>query len=348
MAQIKHRTSNFEVLRILSMCGIIAVHYMNGEIGGGVQNAVFPNFSWFFMHLLSSFCVPMVNCFVLISGYFLIGRSNLSFRKATDLLIITAYYGLIAYVISLICGNNVFSWSELFFAVMPFFKGTRWFVETYIILILLSPFLNRTLRSLNRNSYRVLILIQLSIFSVWYSIGLSAPLLDDGYGIINFITLYMLGAYLRLYGKDMLLCRLQKWKLLILFVGLAFLTFSISYFTNPYGYAFITNILGAAVLFILFMKWNIGEIKIINKISSATFDVYFVHSDKNTSFLLIYELLGAKLVSDTPWMTFHILFVILIIWGLGFCAYQIRKNLFRISVDKILDKLKFVNKEYEV
>ena len=68
MKQEKSRTSNFEVLRIVSMCGIIAVHYMNSEIGGAIQNAVFPNFSWIFMHFLSSFCVPLVNCFVLISG----------------------------------------------------------------------------------------------------------------------------------------------------------------------------------------------------------------------------------------------------------------------------------------
>ena len=45
MKRAKQRDSNFEVLRILSMCGIIAVHYMNNEIGGAVQNAVFPNLS---------------------------------------------------------------------------------------------------------------------------------------------------------------------------------------------------------------------------------------------------------------------------------------------------------------
>ena len=348
MKQVKQRDSNFEVLRILSMCGIIAVHYINSEIGGAVQNAVFPNFSWLFSHFLSSFCVPLVNCFVLISGYFLINRRTFSLRKSIDFLIITAFYGIISYGISVITENNTFSLLELIYAIVPFLTGKRWFVETYIILILFSPFLNKALNALDRKSYKVLLTIQIMIFSVWYSLGFSAPLLDDGYGIINFITLYMLGGYLRLYGKNMNLYQKKSGKILLAFLGCSILTFLLSYFTNPYGYAFITNILGAAILFVFFMKWDIGEIQPVNKISNAAFDVYFVHSDKNTSLLLIYELLGAKFVVDTPWMAAHILFVVVVVWLIGFCACQIRKWIFGVTVDRWLDKAQFVNKELEI
>ena len=345
---MKHRKSNFEALRILSMCGIIIVHYMNSEIGGAVQNEVFPNFSWIFLHILSSFCVPLVNCFVLISGYFLIYKRTFSLRKSVDLLLITAFYGIIAYGISVAVGNNSFSWLELFYAIIPFLKGKRWFVETYIILILLAPFLNKMLCSMDRESYNVLLAIQILIFSVWYSVGFSAPLLDDGYGIINFISLYMIGGYLRIYGKNMKLYCQKQWKLLGGYFGTTVLTFLLSYLTNPYGYAFITNILGSTILFVFFMKWDIGEIQLVNKISEAVFDVYFVHSDKNTSLLLIYELLGAKVVADTPWMTVHVLFIVVSIWLIGFCAYRIRKGIFTIIVERFLEKWEFVNKELEI
>ena len=66
------RTSNFELLRIISMCGIIAIHYANSEIGGAAQNVVFPNFSWMYVHFVGAFCTPLVKCFVLMSGYLLI------------------------------------------------------------------------------------------------------------------------------------------------------------------------------------------------------------------------------------------------------------------------------------
>lgn len=76
--------------------------------------------------------------------------------------------------------------------------------------------------------------------------------------------------------------------------------------------------------------------------------MYFIHSYKNTSLLLIYELLGAKFVVDTPWMTVHVLYVIGAIWLIGLCAYQIRKGILSITIDRFLKKWKFVNKELEI
>lgn len=57
MVKEGQRESNFELLRILSMCGIIVAHYINSEIGGAVQEAVFPNFSWLYVHFISGFCM---------------------------------------------------------------------------------------------------------------------------------------------------------------------------------------------------------------------------------------------------------------------------------------------------
>ena len=96
------------------------------------------------------------------------------------------------------------------------------------------------------------------------------------------------------------------------------------------------------------MKWNIGEIKSVNAISSAALDVYFVHSDTNTSLLLIYELLGAKFFVDTPWILIHIIFVIGAIWILGFCTCQIRTRIFALSINKLIAKVNFINKKYEI
>ena len=348
MTNQKQRASNIELLRIISMCGIIAMHYMNPEIGGAVQNSTFPNFSWFYIHILSSLCVPLVNCFVLISGYFLVSRNIFSFNKIIKLLLITFFYGLIAYIISLLIGNNQFSFIKLLYAIIPFFNGSRWFVETYILLLLFSPFINKTLRSLNKKKYELLIIIQVMVFSVWYSLGLSAPLLDDGYGIINFITLYTIGGYIYFYGKEFSFYKLKSHMLLFAYLLTTLLTFIFSYFTNPFGYAFITNILASVFIFLAFVKYNMREIKIINEISKATFDVYFVHSDKNTSIMLIYNLLGAKYVMDSPWMLVHIILVIVAIWLLGLVTYYIRENIFSVTVNEWIDRFNFLKKEVEI
>lgn len=343
---MNERKSNLELLRILSMCGIIVMHYSG--MGGAVQDNIFPNFSWFFVHFLNGFCIPLVNCFVLISGYFLIERKVFSLKKPTELLIITAFYGGIAYIVYLITGDDIVSIGGVLKAIFPFIEGKRWFVETYIILILFAPFLNKLLCTLNRLHYGILLVIQLSIFSIWYSVGLSAPLLDDGYGIINFLTLYILGGYIRLYGTESKVLSVSKRKYAMLYCACAIVTFVLSYFINPYGYAFITNIIGAVSVFLLFLKWDIGGSRIINGISKATFDVYFVHSDARTSRLLFFELLGAKYVSDSPAMIPHMFLVIIVVWLLGFATYYIRRLIFNMTVAPWLNEIKFISHEEEI
>lgn len=339
----KERTSNFELLRIVSMCGIIAIHYLSGTLGGMAENAVFPEFSWFFSQFINSVACPLVNCFVLISGYFLIDKSKFGIRKVLDLVIISGFYGIVGYLIGVATNNAVWSMKGLFLSLFPFFDGRRWFVETYIILILLVPFINKTLRELDKNSFRILLFVQLSIFCVWYSFGLSSPVLDDGYGITNFITLYLLGAYFNLFGSESFFLKLSKGKLMAGYVFSSLLTFALSYFIYPFGYAFITIIISSICIFCFFAKLDIGCNKRINAVSSAAFDVYFVHSDINTSRLLIYELLRGKFFVGSVWMMPHLILVTTILYLLGMISSKIRKSLFSFTVKRLLDRSKIIN-----
>lgn len=343
---MKQRSSNLELLRIISMCGIIMMHYFG--MGGAVQEDLFPSFSWFLTHFLNSFAIPLVNCFVLITGYFLIKKNRFSLKKPFELLLITALYGIVSYIICVYAGNAQLSIRGGLEALFPYIIGKRWFVETYIILLLLAPFLGKLLRGLNRGQYHILLAIWLGVFCLWYSVGLSAPLLDDGYGIINFITLFMIGGYIRLYGADCKWLNKHKMTYLIAFIGCALMTFAFSYFINPYGYAFVTNIVGAVVMFVFALQIDLGTKKCINKISEATFDTYFVHSDFNTCYLLISQLLGAKYVTDTPKMIPHLLFVILVVWVIGFIAFKARKWVFSFTVERWLNKVSWISREIEV
>ena len=73
---------------------------------------------------------------------------------------------------------------RLFFALFPFFQCRRWFVETYIILLFFAPFISRLVQTLSKRNYQILLLAQLGFFSLWPTLGLSAPLLDGGYCLL--------------------------------------------------------------------------------------------------------------------------------------------------------------------
>lgn len=297
--------------------------------------------------MVESFAIPLVNCFVLITGYFMIDKNKFSLRKPIDCLVITILYGGISYLLTLCIGINSFSIMDGLEAIFPFIVGKRWFVETYIILILFAPFINKVLRLLTVTQYRILLVMQISIFCIWYSIGLSSPVLDDGYGIINFFTLYMIGGFIQ-RNKEEKVLNWKRGKYLGIYVMCAVVTFVLSYFINPYGYAFITNIIGASAIFMFFLKRDLSTNLLINTVSKATFDVYFVHSDFNTSYLLFYELLGAKYVVDTPGMILHLIAVIPAVYIVGCVSFKIRKQVFKISIDSWLDKVACINCEIEI
>ena len=122
----------------------------------------------------------------------------------------------------------------------------------------------------------------------------------------------------------------------------------LSYFTNPFGYAFITNIIGATAIFCFFFCIDIGSRRILNKISNSTFDVYFIHSDINTSNLLIGKLLKGYLFINSPVMIIHMIFTIIIIWILGFIACILRTKIFQVSIDHILDKILIINHVFDL
>lgn len=342
---MKQRKSNLELLRIVCMCGIIFLHYMGSA--GLIETAVFPDFSWFYRQTVYSFCVPAVNCFVLISGYFLVERNVFSLRKPVEYFILTVFYGSVGYIIGLLRGSAQPGIVEFLKEAIPFVVGNRWFVETYIMLLLISPFVGKMLRSLKREHYQILLIIQLSLFSVWYSIGLSAPVLDNGYGIINFLSLYMIGGYIRLHGSAHSWFAWRKRTYAAAYLGSALFTFVLSYFMNPFGYAFFTNIISAVAVFLLFLNWEIGTKAWINRISAATFDEFFVHSDRFIAGA-VRGMIGLHLVHGTPWMIPHMLLDLIVMWILGYFACILRRKLFGVTIDKLLARIKFVNYSAEI
>ena len=71
---VTKRQTNIELLRIISMLGIIVLHYNNSDMGGGFLYATGLNRA--ILMFLESIFICGVNLYVLISGYFLCERKE--------------------------------------------------------------------------------------------------------------------------------------------------------------------------------------------------------------------------------------------------------------------------------
>ena len=261
------RNSNLELLRILCMLFIVAHHF---GVHGQYVATEMPAFNQFIVTLLSAGGKLGVNIYVLISGYFLI-KSDFKPRRIISTLGLTFFYSITIYLALLIFVSDFsFSFSNLWQSIFVIFHDSYWFVTCYLVMILLSPFINKLINTLKEKEHLILIAILLLMQTSF--LGSRSYIVLSGSGW--FVTLYIISAYIRLYPKKMLENRLISGVSSIVFCTILGLWKSSTGMTN------IICLLASISLFCFFNKLKIKKSRAINLIASTTFGIYLIHDNQ--------------------------------------------------------------------
>ena len=94
-----------------------------------------------------------VDVFVLISGYFLITADSLKINKVIKMWIQIFTYSVLIYVLFVVLRLTPFSVKDLVKSALPITYDRWWFASGYFVLYLLSPFINKSIRSFDRTTY---------------------------------------------------------------------------------------------------------------------------------------------------------------------------------------------------
>lgn len=136
----KCRYINIEILRIISMFMIIVLHIL---VHGGVgEEVTFLSGNFILVWFLLACCYTSVNCFVLISGYFMV-KSNFKIKKIIKLWGQICFYSLSIFIIFLCFNENIMNLINYIKSIFPIITGSYWFATTYILLYIISPLLNK-------------------------------------------------------------------------------------------------------------------------------------------------------------------------------------------------------------
>lgn len=163
------RQSNIELLRIVAMLMIISYHYsIHGVVQtswGGVT-AYFNDGSLSHKVLvLLSFPGSSVGTYVffVITGYFSIYKDNISLKKVFYEM---SFYGILLFVLSLIVtvakvnlAEGFALWNGVKGVIAPISSNMWWFSTSYVLLILLAPYINLLFNRLNRKGSTILLII---------------------------------------------------------------------------------------------------------------------------------------------------------------------------------------------
>lgn len=335
------RKSNFELLRIAAIIMIIGLHYFNGSMGGALTNVNPGGVNYCFAYLFESLFIIGVNLFVLITGYFSLNKRTVDLGKLLKILVTAYFYGGFFYFLNLVFGYQVFNIKQFVLAINPFLSGGYWFIKYYVILNLLSPYINILIDQLNQKLMIKLIIILLILFSIWPSFLLQPPITNGGYGLMHFILVYILGAYIRKYG----ILHYKKYIYFLVYVicGVITFLFALLGWGSRWNYDFIFNIIGAIALFIFFSKLDIQSSK-VNYLSGFTFNVYLIHFSPFVVNFIYHNILKCENYYNSPWFMVHFLISIFIIYALSIgvdlvrrCFVSIFNYIFRkwIKQDKI-------------
>ena len=179
----KERESNFELCRLVCMFYIVFYHLIIHVPG------LYQEVSW--ARPLRTLMHIGVVVFVMISGYFGIRRSLRGFLKIA---LAVSFYNLFGILVAHFVYEQPFELISLLTVLLPVSNGGYWFITTYVILFLLSPYVNQVLDSLEKRNYWVY-LTTLAVL-VFYFGGIHQLEICDGRGILAFLLSYSIGHFI--------------------------------------------------------------------------------------------------------------------------------------------------------
>ena len=325
----KERNSNFELMRIISMLLIVIGHTLSW---GGITGRT-SGITTYFIYIIYALIVVHVNSFVLLTGYY---QSNSKFRiiKVINLLLLMLFYRVAFYAFCVLIGWKTFNgWYMFIFDLLPLSNFSYWFLNIYIVLYMIAPFLNKLVSSLNKENYKLLLSIMFIFCAIIPRITLNSFIDNSaGYSLIHFVFMYLVGAYLNKnynVGGDLNRIRIKNKSIfyLSLFLVLAALKYTINFFgfrLMLYGDSEILKTIGKYLSYFVFFKSINIKSKIINYIARCVNEVYLIHMNINIRPHL-YLLFGLSLNYYTYRAIPMAIIISIVIFAIGLFVYNVRK-----------------------
>lgn len=211
------RESNFELLRILAMLAIVTFHIVNHSVVVELTDAdsmarmgnayfnqpVIYKRLWILYSIMPWGAVSNA-LFVLISGYFLVGRGpRLDVgRTARKLLVQQAFAAVVLTVGSTVAYQVVQGLGHGYVDLqgITVFNFMSWFVGYYFLVVLIAACgLNRWLDARDRDEYRTFLLVMLALSQLSWSGAMAESLASGLRTLLTGVFLYALGGYVRRY-----------------------------------------------------------------------------------------------------------------------------------------------------
>ncbi|MBO4367599.1 MAG: acyltransferase [Clostridia bacterium] len=309
----RKRDSNLEVYRIITMLLIIAHHYV-GNSGLLSDQAVYSaplSFKSLFLLFFGAWGKMGINCFVLITGYFMC-QSRITARKFIKLLGEVIFYRVVIYLIFTLSGYTQFSITSFMIMFIPVTKIEHNFTPCFLVFYLCIPFLNALVHHLTEKQHIRLICLSAFLYIILGTIHKVAMNYVSWFAVLFFIA-----SYIRMYPKQCF-SNGKLWALLTLgSITTATISVVIGAKLGVVGnlqmyYYFVSDsnallaVMTGISSFMLFKNLKIPHSKFINTVAASTFGVLCIHAGGDTMRQwLWHDLLNNVGFYNSPYLLLH-------------------------------------------
>jgi len=191
---IKKRNAGVDLLRIVTMLGIIYTHILDGQAQfkySQYRDKLFSTLTYTFYHN---------NAYGLISG--IVGYKSTKYSNLLFLWLYVVFYsvGILYYFKNIKHGNVE---GELYTEFFPVIFGRYWYFTSYFAMYMFLPAVNKGIQYLNKPEFKALVMSICGIFVIWQSFMNEKDdqfKMGGGFSTIWLLCLYITGAYIGKYN----------------------------------------------------------------------------------------------------------------------------------------------------
>lgn len=282
---MKKRNINIDLIKSIAVFLVISVHFFLNTKFYNMKVTEINMFIGIFFRTMFMICVPL---FMITTGYLM------KDKKLNKKYYIGIFRVLITYLLSSITiltylkiyNNEPFDIYYILEKILTFSCGYSWYIEMYIGLFLLIPFINLIYNNLKSKKQKQLLILTMLILTSFQGIlNIKYIIIPDWWINLYPLTYYFIGCYLKEYKIN-----INKYVNILLFFSLTALSSYINiifskgdYFKNEIynNRGSIFNVLSAILFFIFIINLNLNKMpkvisKIITKISNLSLGIYLL------------------------------------------------------------------------
>ena len=351
----KKRIIGLDILRIISMFGIVGLHFINQ--GGLIEKAYIYSVNYYVILLLLIFFLTSVDVFGMLSGYLGIEKEKNKNSRIIELVFIVCFYCFVIptiYYITNPAKLSVGGILELIYNYFPILDGRYWYITNYVLLFFTMPYINKLCKSLEKRHYKNMLIVLFIFLSIIPNVLLQTVDLfyvNWGYSFIWLVYCYMIGGYAKLYIKEFELKKSVKYFVVVFLISsminilirnASFIIFhKIVKPTLLIDYISPFTIVLSIILLLIFRSININNAKIkkiIIYLSGASFSVYIIHCHRVIFINYLKDLFVPILNYNFLIVLIGIIFFIIMTYIICSLLDEIRKVIFKLlKINKLID-----------